>query len=151
MNEIVVGAEDTTEYPEMSMDEFMLLFHKLELNRVAFKSVVNARWELYKLVCMAMREDRKISWCSPWDGKVSANTGGAPDKVSSDEVLHALQGKMSTVVVIGYDKTGSECYVSNERDKTTIASMLVQARKDLDSAVVSDGKWVEGAWTKIPL
>jgi hypothetical protein len=56
MNEIVVGAEDTTEYPEMSMDEFMLLFHKLELNRVAFKSVINARWELYKLVCMAIRE-----------------------------------------------------------------------------------------------
>jgi len=58
---------------------------------------------------------------------------------------------MSTIVVIGYDKTGNEYYVSNERDKTAIANMLGQARKDLDSAVVSDGKWVEGAWTEIPL
>lgn len=56
MNEIVVGAEDTTEYPEMSMDEFMLLFHRLELNRVAFKSVINATDEIYKLVCTAIRE-----------------------------------------------------------------------------------------------
>ena len=151
MNEVTVGADDTPEYPEMSMDEFMLLFHKVGLNKVAFKGVLDARDEIYKLVCTAMREDRKISWCSPWDGKVSVNTGMAPDKVSPDEVLHALHGKMSTIVVIGYDKTGNEYYVSNERDKTAIANMLGQARKDLDSAVVSDGKWVEGAWTEIPL
>lgn len=56
MNEITVGADDTPEYPEMSMDEFMLLFHKAGLNMVAFKSVIEASSDIYKLVCMAIRE-----------------------------------------------------------------------------------------------
>lgn len=43
----------------LSADEFNLLFHKAQLNLVAFKPLVNCMGEVRRLVEMAILEDRE--------------------------------------------------------------------------------------------
>lgn len=46
------------DYPELSRDDYSLLFHKAKVNLVAFRSVLDADEAIYRLVCMALKEDR---------------------------------------------------------------------------------------------
>lgn len=43
----------------MNRDEYNLLFHKLELNRVAFKRLMDCDEEVLKLVNAAIEQERK--------------------------------------------------------------------------------------------
>ena len=57
---VLIGGTKVVEFPELSRFMFARLFNKAGVNVVAYKNVVEAQEELYKMVCMAIHDDREI-------------------------------------------------------------------------------------------
>lgn len=83
----------------MNLDEYYILFHKNNLNLVAFKRVVECSEEILSLVNAAMDAERK-EWVGLTDAEIH-NTDGYTETRETYRLAKAVEAKLKEKNSIG--------------------------------------------------